>query len=497
MRAPNPPVVRGALFSFVALLLLSAAAFAQPIGYEGARHLLNRVGFGATDAEVRDYAGLTRGQAVDRILEGTRREATVKPPAFVDTPPVPYYKLRQMKIEDIQADTRRNVELGLDLREWWVREMLATPSPLTEKMTLFWHNHFATSQQKVRQAQLMYRQNHLLRREALGNFGTLLHAIARDPAMLVYLDNANSRRQAPNENFAREVMELFTLGEGRYGERDIKEAARAFTGWSLERDTLEFTFRRAWHDGGEKTVLGRTGRFDGDDVLDILLARPETAEFITTKLWREFVSPAPEAPEVRRLAGVFRGGRYEVKPLMRAMLTSEAFWSEANRGALIKSPVELVVGTLRTFEIRPFQLRPAVLASSLLGQNPMSPPNVKGWPGGEAWINSATLLGRKQLLERMFRGSDAMAETPMAADAPAEDMKAEAAKGPEARFRRMMERGMQTYAFDTDKWTRTLSRNAPVPSLVLATAAVNPPPAGAEGADLVRHLVADPAYQLK
>ena len=495
MRAANPPVVRGAFFSFFALLLLSATAFAQPIGYEGARHLLNRVGFGATDAQVREFAVLSRTEAVDRLLEGARREPVTPPPAFVGSAPLPYYKLRQMSLEERQADTRRNVELGLELREWWLREMLATPSPLTEKMTLFWHNHFATSQQKVRSAQLMYRQNALLRREALGNFATLLHAVAKDPAMLVYLDNAGSRRQAPNENFAREVMELFTLGEGKYAERDIKEAARAFTGWSLDRETLEFTFRRMWHDAGEKTVLGKTGRFDGDQVLDILLERPETAEFITTKLWKEFVALSPDAREVKRLAAVLREARYEMKPLMRSMLTSEAFWSGANRAALIKSPLELVVGTLRTFEIRPYTLRPAVLASALLGQNPMSPPNVKGWPGGEAWINSTTLLGRKQLLERLFRGTDAMPEPAMAM--ARDDMAQDAAKGPEARFRRMMERGMQTYAFDWDRWSRTLERGAPVASLVLATAAVNPAPAGAEGAELVRHLVADPAYQLK
>jgi len=488
-------VVRGALFSLF-LCVFPAAALAQALGYDGARHLLNRVGFGATDAEIRAYAGLARTQAVERILQETRREPTMKPPAFVETAPLPFYKLRQMSAEERQAQVRRNIELGLELREWWMREMLATPSPLTEKMTLFWHNHFATSQQKVRSGQLMYRQNALLRREALGNFGRLLHDVAKDPAMLIYLDNAGSRRQAPNENFAREVMELFTLGEGRYGERDIKEAARAFTGWSLDRDTLEFTFRRPWHDGGEKTVLGRTGRFDGDQVLDILLARAETAEFIATKLWKEFVSPVPDTREVKRLAAVLRDARYEVTPLMRALLLSDAFWSERNRAALIKSPLELVVGTLRTFDIRPFTLRPAVLACALLGQNPMSPPNVKGWPGGEAWINSATLLGRKQLLERIFRGTDAM-PGPGMVDSASEDMQQTAQPGPEARFRRMMERGMQTYAFDGEHWARSLDRGSRIEGLVLAAGAVNPAPEGASGADLARHLVADPAYQLK
>jgi uncharacterized protein (DUF1800 family) len=487
-------LLRGALFFF-----LSLAAEAAPIGYEGARHLLARTGFGATDAEVREYATLERADAVERVLASTRAGPATKPPAFVNTAPTPYYKLRAMSTEQRQAEARKNIEQGLELREWWLGEMLATPSPVTERMTLFWHNHFATSQQKVRNAQLMYRQNALLRREALGNFGTLLHAVAKDPAMLVYLDNAGSRKQAPNENFAREVMELFTMGEGHgYGERDIKEAARAFTGWSLDRDTLEFTFRRMWHDGGEKTVLGRTGRFDGDQVLDVLLARPETAQFITEKLWREFVSPTPDARESKRLAAVLRDARYEVKPVLRAMLSSDAFWAADNRAALIKSPVDLVVGTLRTFDIRPATLRPAVLASTVLGQNPMSPPNVKGWPGGEAWINSATLLGRKQLMERIFRGADPVPETSMTMMAEAEAPTPKAPDtGPEARLRRAMERGMQTYAFDWDRWSRTLGKSANLDRLVLATAPVNPPMDDAAGAERVRQLVADPAYQLK
>jgi uncharacterized protein (DUF1800 family) len=477
------------------LVLASIAAHCAPIGYEGARHLLNRTGFGANDAEVRDFARLERAQAVDRLLAGARMESLVKPPAFVDAPFEPYYRLRQMSVEDRMAAQRRLAEQGLELRAWWLREMLVTPSPLTERMTLFWHNHFATSQQKVRLGQLMYRQNALLRREALGNFATLLHAVAKDPAMLVYLDNAGNRRQAPNENFAREVMELFTLGEGHYGEQDVKEAARAFTGWSLDRETGEFTYRRAWHDYGEKSVLGKQGRFDGDDVLDVLLGRPEAAQFIAGKLWREFVSSSPDSREVARWAGVFRDAHYEVKPLLRTILTSDAFWSADNRGALIKSPVELVVGTLRTFGISPFDLRPAVLATAALGQNPFSPPNVKGWPGGNAWINSSTLLGRKQWLERVFRGSD---PPMMAAAEGGGDAKAGA---PGERYRRMLERGMADYAFDAERFERSVAGAASgasrIDRLLLATDAVNAVPEDLASTDRVRALVADPAYELR
>jgi uncharacterized protein (DUF1800 family) len=479
---------------FAAAALLAAAslgAAAEPIGYDGARHLLNRTGFGATDAEVWKYAPLDRAAAVDRILADARREATVKPPEFVDEPFQPYYKFRQMSAEERAAAQRHLVQQGFELRAWWLNEMIATPSPLTERMTLFWHNHFATSQQKVRSSQLMYRQNALLRSQALGNFATLLHAIAKDPAMLVWLDNAGNRKQAPNENFAREVMELFTLGEGHYGERDIKEAARAFTGWSIDRDNGTFAYRPLWHDYGEKTVLGKTGRLDGDDVIEALLASPQAAQFVTTKLWREFVSPAPDRKQVEQLATVFRDSRYEIKPLMRAMLMSDAFWSDANRAVLVKSPVELVVGSLRTFDIHPLDLRPAVFACAALGQNPFSPPNVKGWPGGDAWITSSTLLGRKQWIDRIFRGAQPAMTMTASNDMAADDAKA---NGPEQRYRRMLDRGMTDYTFDASHFDGTSVRH--VERLVLATGAVNSTE-GLQGPELVRALASDPAFQLK
>ena len=474
-------------------LFIAAAAQAAAIGYEGARHLLNRTGFGATDAEISAYASLDRAAAVDRILQGARREAATPPPAFIDEPFDRFYRVGNLPADERMAVQRTLLQRSFELRAWWLGEMVATPSPLTERMTLFWHNHFATSQQKVRSLQLMYRQNALLRREALGNFSTLLRGIAKDPAMLVYLDNAGNRRQAPNENFAREVMELFTLGEGHYTEHDIKEAARAFTGWSLDRGSGDFIYRRMWHDYGEKTVFGRTARMDGDDVIDLLLARPETAQFIAAKVWREFVSPTPQPAEVTRWAGMLRDARYEMKPMLRAVLMSDAFWSDAHRGALVKSPVELVAGTLRTFEIHPADLRPAVFACAALGQNLFSPPNVKGWPGGEAWIDSSTLLARQQFIDRVFRGSDPMATTvAMRTPAPVQGQGG-------AAVRRMLERGMADYVFDADRFGGALGAKsgARLQSLVLAYPPVGAMPEQAPVGDRVRALVADASYQLK
>ncbi len=291
----------------------------------------------------------------------------------------------------------------LELRAWWIEEMRVTPSPLTERMTLFWHNHFVSSAQKVRYARLMYAQNATLRANALGNFGTLLHAASKDPAMLVYLDGAQSRKQQPNENFAREGMELFTLGEGHYTEQDIKEAARAFTGWSVDRDTGAYRYRPALHDNGVKAVFGRSGNLDGDAVLDLILERPETARFIVAKLWREFISPEPDPREVERIAQVLREHDYDLQPALRALFLSPAFWAEDNRGTLVKSPVELVVGTLRQLEVEPSASLPFAVAVAGMGQTLFAPPNVKGWPGGEVWINSTTLLARKQFLDRALR----------------------------------------------------------------------------------------------
>ena len=478
-------------------------AQAQEIGVDGARHLLNRTGFAASENEIQYFSRLTREQAADRILNGARTVALTPAPRWIDEPIIPPYRLRDMSRDEREVERKLNIERAFELREWWYREMLDTSSPLTEKMTLFWHNHFATSQQKVRFTPLMYRQNIALRRNALGNFGTLLHEIACDPAMVIYLDSAQNRRERLNENFAREVMELFTLGEGNYTERDIKEVARAFTGWSLDRDTGQFFFRRGMHDFGQKTVLGRTGDFDGNAVLDILLAHPQTAEFVSRKLWKEFISPAPDDEELHRFARIFRNSHYDIKTLMRAMLTSDVFYAAENRATLVKSPVELVVGTLKQFEIEAPNLRPFVIAGALLGQNVFAPPNVKGWPGGEAWINSATLLGRKQILDRLFRADDRME---LIGTLPEEQMRERAERlddraAREARLKRRMDRAMGGIRFHPDRWARQFrqqDREMAVTRTVLAMAPHNAPAAkGGDVKELVKYLVADPAYQLK
>jgi uncharacterized protein (DUF1800 family) len=301
--------------------------------------------------------------------------------------------------EEKRARNKRIQEDFATLRQWWFRQMLNAQSPLAERMTLFWHNHFVSSAQKVRSPALMYRQHSLYRREALGNFARLLHAAAKEPAMVLYLDAASSKKGAPNENFAREVMELFTLGEGRYSERDVKEAARAFTGWGFERDSGNFVVRPRLQDRDVKTVFGKSGAFEGDAVLDILLEQRATAEFITAKLWREFISPTPEPKAVAQIARRFYDSGFELRVVLRELFLSEAFWDHAQRGSLVKSPVELVVGSLRTLGVGEAAF--AVRAAAQMGQVLFAPPNVKGWPGGAAWIDSSTLLKRREFLARL------------------------------------------------------------------------------------------------
>ena len=517
------PIARPTLAFAAVILAIPAVVLAgAPIGEDGARHLLARTGFGPTAAAIATHAPLDRETAVARVLATARTSAaTAPPPALLSTDP-----LRPVNEQSSEAERRafrqQQIREGIALRGWWMGEMLATDSPVTERMTLFWHSHFASSQQKVRVARLMYRQNVTLRAHALGDFGALLHAASKDAAMLLYLDGVRNRRGAPNENFAREVMELFTLGEGHYTERDVKEAARAFTGWSLERGTGTFVFRRLLHDPGEKTVLGRTGRFDGDEMLDLLLARPETAEYVVAKLWREFVSPEPDPVEVRRIAGEFRRSGYRIPVALSGLLATDAFWAPVNRGVLVKSPVELVVGTLASLDLAPGDMTPFALASAGMGQNLFSPPNVKGWPGGEAWIDTSTLLARKQFAESIARydesrtmkaagamGARPRGGRPFASDAsdgyPIIDVDDEP-KARAQRIARALDRAFRELGFSASRWLASLPGDGPSAQRATAQAILLPvAPAGsgivardeADALAFVRATLLDPAFQLK
>jgi uncharacterized protein (DUF1800 family) len=447
------------------LWLPRPAQAASAMGFDDARHLLSRTSFGQTPAEIHDLEPFGFSDAVERLLAKPRRQAITPTPRWGN-----------------EGDD----EQGQELRNWWVEEMLVTDQPMVEKMTLFWHNHFTSSLQKVRSAPALGVQNALFRREALGNFATLLKAVARDPAMLVYLDGVHNVERQPNENFARELLELFTLGEGHYGEADVKNAARAFTGWSIDRATGQFVDHEYEHDQDQKTFLGRTGHFNGDDILAILLDHSRTAETIVEKLWCEFVSLQPDQDEVTRLAGIFRGSSYEIRPLVRAMLLSPAFRDPANRSGLIKSPVELIVGTVHVLGIPVPEKTPLVGMMTGLGQSPFDPPDVKGWPGGESWITTNTLLLRQQFLRRMIEATtvssmDGNDNGQMAKSYPVEGRSLHGAAG-EARL------GPTLTGVDNAALIRTLLAHGPIDAIDTS---------GQSPGAVVAAALLDPAYQLK
>ena len=394
-------------FALTAAAAQALAAAPPKLSEAQARHLLGRVGFAPTQTEVDRLTGQSASKAVSSLIaQAQAANPQFSAPEFVAGPPPVAYRLLNTQ-EEKQAQRQQQLREGLEMKTWWMREMITSPTPLKERMTLFWHNHFATSQQKVNRSQAMWRQQQVLRADALGSFRTLLHNVAKDPAMLIYLDGANSRKEAPNENFAREVMELFTLGEathgGNYTEQDIKEAARAFTGWSVDQGDLAFKFRPAFHDDMPKTILRSTGNFDGDQALDILLDQPAAAHFVVGKLWREFVSPTPDEAQVARIAARFKASDYSIAAALNDVLMTDAFWAPANRGSLVKSPVDLVVGTVRQFNFAYTDALPFALKTAQLGQNLLVPPNVKGWPGQNDWITATTLLERKRFTEQLFR----------------------------------------------------------------------------------------------
>ncbi len=447
--------------------------------FHDARHLLSRTGFGGTPAEIHSLALHDRQSAVEQILTTIRTAPVTAPPSWIDTPPPPLHHRRAMTAEEKNVFRRERHHQGQDLKAWWFKEMVVTSSPLTERLTLFWHNHFTSSLKKVKWPPLLYRQNLLFRRMGMGSFRDLLFAVAKDPAMILYLDTQTNRKSRPNENFARELFELFTLGEGHYTEQDIKEAARAFTAWKIDRRNGTFRIAHRQEDTGLKTVLGQTGRFTGDDILTLALRQPSAAPYLVTKFWREFISDEPVPDEVHRLAGIFRDSGYQITPLLRALLTSPHFWAPENRGVLIKSPVDLIVGTTRLFALPISTTRLLPRLSRQLGQDVFDPPNVKGWPGGTQWITTTTLLDRWQVLQRALRGHG---------------MHGHRMNG---HLHDRNRQGTRSVMGDqAPSWIQDSSLDD-LQATLLAFPPVQPIPDEEDRGTIVRHLALDPTYQLK
>ena len=376
-----------------------------------AAHLLNRAGFGGPPAEIERLVSLGPDKAVDGFVDFEQIPDATADPDWARPDPNRRKKFEAVRTANeeerrrlLREEQQKHRQQITDLRGWWFQRMATGPRPLQEKMVLFWHGHFATSFEKVREPYLMWRQNELFRRLATGNWQQLLLEVARDPAMLVWLDQAQSRKEHPNENFAREVMELFALDEGHYTEKDISEAARALTGWGYDRLAQKFVERPFQHDTGVKTVLGKTGELDGQDVIEQIVARPQAARHIMGRVWNFFAGEPPSEPLAGALADTFRNGGNNFKPVLHAMLRSEEFYAVSVVRAQVKSPVQWLVGTVRMLEM---ELPSAMVCWGLtrnLGQDLFAPPNVKGWDGGLTWITTNNLLARYNEAAALVQG---------------------------------------------------------------------------------------------
>ena len=397
-----------------------------------AAHLLNRAGFGGSPAEIERLAKLTPVAAVSSFVDYEKIPDPTPNPTWAK--PDTGRAGRQRAIQQATGDQKQQLQRAeqqmqrdqmLELRYRWLQRMTNGPRPLQEKLTLFWHGHFATSVEKVRDAYLMWRQNELFRRLALDNWLRLLEEMATDPAMLVWLDQAQSRKDHPNENFAREVMELFTLGEGHYTEKDITEAARALTGWGYDRDAQKFIERPFQHDTGEKTFLGRTGNLNGGDVLEQIVAQPQAARFITGKLWNFFAGEMPSEELNTALAANFRTGNNCFKSFLKTMFLAEEFYSPRIIRNQVKSPVQWLVSSVRMLER---ELPPPIVSLALirnLGQELFAPPNVKGWDGGLAWITTNNLLARYNQADTLVQGDVTPLENANLANKPGQQQAVE------------------------------------------------------------------------
>jgi uncharacterized protein (DUF1800 family) len=378
--------------------------YAGPWNRQAAAHLIYRAGFGATAATIEEMVSAGMDQCVDRLINFHKVADGYEKPDWAE--PIPDLQATRKKLSDAERlkflQERRKE--GQDLKMWWIRRMVMTTRPFQEKLTLFWHGHFATSIQKVKLPYFMWMQNETLRRNSAGNWRKMLKDISKDPAMVIWLDNVSNRVKGPNENYARELMELFSLGEGNYTERDIKESARAFTGYSVDRDTQEFVFREKLHDKGTKHFFNRVGNFDGDDIVDIILARPQAPRFIAKKIWEFFCYQGPSDSLVDGLAGLLKSSNYEFRPLFKEIFTSEEFYSDRAVRKQIKSPIQWLVGSVLALQAELMPMRMINGVMRLLGQEVFEPPNVKGWDGGAAWITTASLLTRYNLANVMING---------------------------------------------------------------------------------------------
>ncbi len=405
---------------------------AERFGVPEARHLLWRAGFGGTPSQVRALAELGPEKAVDLLVDTDKTQfAEAAPDAFDKNIMRPLSEAEQRAIAQARrnrdeealakAQTERQERERKDrgqiveMQKWWLTRMIETTRPLEEKMTLFWHGLFATNYRSIENSYHMYQQNRFFRREGLGDYRALLKGLIRDPAMLAYLNNNQSRKNKPNENLARELMELFSLGVGQYGEKDIKEGARALTGYTFRDD--EFFFDQKNHDGGVKEILGQRGTLDGDGFVEAILARDACSKYVARRWYHFFVGDVPTEERggegglepaqrtfIHELARALREGGYAIRPALKKLFLSEHFYHPRFVLGQIKSPAVLVVGGVRSLGLPARDISILRDALDLMGQNLLFPPSVKGWDGGRSWINTSTLFVRQNVMTYLVSG---------------------------------------------------------------------------------------------
>lgn len=393
---------RSVILAWITTMLVSPAAVA--LTTEESTHLLLRAGFGPDQSLLQKLEPLNRQQAVQALLQ--MHDSTFIVPDCARLEP-PSGKLKKV-LSDTDYRTYQKQYQGCvrETQSAYLTALLHTQAPLTDHMTLFWQNHFTSAIKKVRYIDLQYQQYTMLRHNSLGNFQELLSSVVNDPAMLIYLDNTNNHRGRPNENLARELLELFTLGEGHYTENDIKEIARALTGLTVDVPTKTAHIVPALHDPRAKTIFGNQGRFGPKDVVEIILQQPAAARFITRKIWLEFVSKTNEKM-IEQLASEFSKD-WNINNLVEKILLSDTFWSD--QGQMIKSPIELMIGTERLLPAMQRPRNSLLPLAKQLEQDPFNPPNVKGWPTGFGWLDASRLMARANFAERLLRGLEQEAE---------------------------------------------------------------------------------------
>jgi uncharacterized protein (DUF1800 family) len=382
-----------------------------------AAHLLRRAGWGGTAAQIEEFAGLSMEEAASRLLD----YETVDNSALNARIAAANFNLTTF---GGGPDGSRQ-SLFRDMQRWWLYRMSYSARPLEERMTFIWHGLLTTQQSNIGgpRSKLMIKQNELFRANAVGQYDVLLKAISKDPAMMIYLNTVDSSAAHPNENYARELMELFSMGEGNYTEDDVREGARAFTGWRVtlperrepppglsdaERNEFinqayanyepEFQLVQRAHDSGVKTFLGETGNWDGDNVVEIIMKKPATGRFVTARLFSELAYRDPDEKTVGKLTEVWDASNHNVKEVVRAILTSDEFYSKRAYRALVRCPIDFVVGAVRALEIETDYMT-YQQSSQGMDQRLYEPPNVAGWPGGELWLSSGNFFGRVNFLD--------------------------------------------------------------------------------------------------